>query len=147
MQYSIRDLNKEDLPQLLILIKEHAEYEKAFFSEEGKKERLEEAIFSVSPSLFCKVVVVDSKLSGYFTYTFDFSTWSAQAFLYLDCLYLAEKIRGNRIGEEILKILRTIAIKNACANIQWQTPSFNEAAIRFYLRNGAMAKEKIRFTL
>jgi RimJ/RimL family protein N-acetyltransferase len=31
--------------------------------------------------------------------------------------------------------------------VQWQTPSWNEGAIRFYDRLGARARAKTRFTL
>jgi RimJ/RimL family protein N-acetyltransferase len=32
-------------------------------------------------------------------------------------------------------------------HIEWQTPVFNERAIKFYERIGATSKEKLRFTL
>jgi hypothetical protein len=31
--------------------------------------------------------------------------------------------------------------------VQWQTPAWNEGAIRFYDRIGAVSKEKLRFFL
>ncbi|MFI0774554.1 GNAT family N-acetyltransferase [Streptomyces sp. NPDC021212] len=31
--------------------------------------------------------------------------------------------------------------------IQWNTPAWNEGAVRFYERLGAQAKEKLRYTL
>ena len=34
-----------------------------------------------------------------------------------------------------------------CANLQWQTPAWNEAAIRFYDRLGAGRLAKQRYTL
>jgi len=31
--------------------------------------------------------------------------------------------------------------------VQWQTPEFNAPAIAFYKKNGALSKDKVRFTL
>jgi len=62
-------------------------------------------------------------------------------------LYLEEDARGFGIGEAIIEKLKQIAIDKNCINIQWQTPKFNERAIKFYNRIGGTAKEKVRFSL
>jgi ribosomal protein S18 acetylase RimI-like enzyme len=41
--------------------------------------------------------------------------------------------------------LKAIAKERNCVNVQWQTPIFNERAIKFYHRIGATGKEKLRF--
>jgi GNAT superfamily N-acetyltransferase len=93
------------------------------------------------------IVESKSKVVGYASYTYDFSTRDASGFLYLDCLYLTPGLRGSGIGKVLLHKLKQIARSNSCMNIQWQTPDFNERAIKFYNNMGAIGKEKIRFTL
>jgi ribosomal protein S18 acetylase RimI-like enzyme len=83
---------------------------------------------------------------GYCSYTFDFSTWDARYFLHLDCLFIEEGFRGMSIGEKLITQVIFIAKQRKCVNVQWQTPIFNEGAIRFYKRIGATGKEKQRFT-
>jgi ribosomal protein S18 acetylase RimI-like enzyme len=145
MDYIIRQLEIEDLSNLVSLCKNHAEYEQATYTTTDKLELLKNAIFAKNPKLFCYVMDSQTGLAGYFSYTFDFSTWDAQTFLYLDCLYLEPNFRGLKIGEQVFEKLKQIGQENNCVNIQWQTPNFNERAIKFYNKIGATGKDKRRF--
>ncbi|CAD0001159.1 MULTISPECIES: GNAT family N-acetyltransferase [Flavobacterium] len=147
MEYSIRNCEIADLPKLVILCQKHAEFEKAEFSPKGKEQGLKNALFNENPKLFCLVVATKETIVGYTSFTFDFSTWDASCFLYMDCLFLEEEVRSFGIGEVLIEKLKEIGIKNNCINMQWQTPEFNTRAIKFYNRIGAKGKEKVRFTL
>jgi ribosomal protein S18 acetylase RimI-like enzyme len=147
MNFIIRNCKTEDLGKLVELCEKHALYEKAEYNSENKSEQLEKAVFSDNPKLYCKIVEIQNQIIGYFSYTFDFSTWDAQIFLHLDCIYIEEKFRSIGIGKKIIEDLKIISKENQCVNIQWQTPIFNEKAIKFYKRNGAIGKDKIRFFL
>ena len=146
MEYLVRDCKEEDLFILVKLCQKHADFEQAEYNPEGKEELLRNALFSNSKRLFCLVVEVDSKVVGYTSYTFDFSTWDAKQFLYMDCLYLEPDFRGYGIGENLIDKLKIIAQQENCVNMQWQTPVFNERAVKFYKRIAAAGKEKVRFT-
>jgi GNAT superfamily N-acetyltransferase len=145
MEYLIRDFQETDVDQLVILCAKHAAHEQVYFNPEGKASRLTKALSSKHPSLHCWVVVVKGQVAGYTSFTFDFSTWDANYYLHLDCIYLEEQIRGLGIGREILKRLLEIARQTKCVNLQWQTPVFNEQAIRFYEQVGATSLTKNRF--
>jgi ribosomal protein S18 acetylase RimI-like enzyme len=145
MEYIIRECTEKDLPELVELCGKHSVFEHANYDPTGKENLLKKAMFSDIPKLFCSVIEVNNKLQGYFSYTLDYSTWDAQIFLYLDCLYLEPEFRGQRIGEIVFEKLRKIAEQNNCLNIQWQTPIFNERAIKFYNRIGGTGKDKVRF--
>lgn len=146
MDYIIRPCEEKDLPELIELCEAHAIHEKAEYNPEGKLEGLKEAIFNTK-KLNCWMVEIDGKVEGFTTYTFDFSTWDAAPFLYMDCLFLNESCRGKGIGAEIMRKIRQIAKDNKCVNIQWQTPEFNVQAIKFYVGLGSVGKQKMRFFL
>lgn len=145
MEYIIRECEENDLTELVELCGKHSDFEQSIYNSTGKEILLKNAIFSDSPKLFCSVIESNNKLQGYFSYTFDYSTWDAQTFLYLDCLYLEPAFRGLRIGEIVFDKLKEIAKQNDCINIQWQTPIFNDRAIKFYNRIGGTGKDKMRF--
>ncbi|MEP6806092.1 MAG: GNAT family N-acetyltransferase [Flavobacterium sp.] len=147
MEYSIRNCEVSDLSQLVLLCKKHAEYEEANFFPEGKEEKLKEALFGKNPKLYCLVVAAKDTIIGYVSYTIDYSTWDAATFMYMDCLFLEEEVRSLGIGEILIDKLKQIGIEKNCINIQWQTPQFNERAIKFYNRIGAKGKDKVRFAL
>lgn len=146
MEYTIRSVRPGDLDVLLALIKEHAHYERSSFDPSVKRERLADAIFSAK-KLHCWVVESNKVVEGFVSFTFDYSTWDAADFIYMDCLYLREHLRGAGIGTQILQRLRVLATQKGFKNIQWQTPEFNESGIRFYEKNGAQSLRKVRFVL
>lgn len=147
MKYLIRDCEPKDVNTVIDLCQKHADYEKASFYPIGKEEKLTNALFGEYHQLFCLVVEVNGVIVGYASYTFDFSTWETAAFMYMDCLYLEEEARGFGIGEALIEKLKQIATAKNCINIQWQTPEFNERAIKFYHRIGGTGKNKVRFSL
>jgi GNAT superfamily N-acetyltransferase len=145
--YQIRAIRENEMDTLMLLIREHTTYEKVDYTDQNKKERLYQAIFEKPHKLTCWVVEFDGKISGFCSFTIDYSTWDAARYLYMDCLYLSEDIRGLGIGTDIISRLRQIAVDNNYCCLQWQTPVFNLPAIAFYHKIGASSKEKMRFTL
>ena len=145
--YLIREIQEDDLGDLIHLIEEHTAFEKAAYNAEGKKERLKKELFRTDSQLKCWVVEIDQAVNGFCSFTYDYSTWDAAFFIYMDCLYIRSSFRGLGIGSVILAKLRAQASAQQCVNVQWQTPDFNAPAIAFYKKNGALSKDKVRFTL
>lgn len=143
--YQIRFAEKADMPQIIALCAAHAAYEKSAYDPAGKEERLASALFGERPLLYCLVAEKAGKLLGYATYMYQYSTWDAEQYVYMDCLYLHDAYRSQGIGKELMLAIKETANSSGCQLIQWQTPDFNEGAIRFYQRMGAYAKAKERF--
>ncbi|WP_259066062.1 GNAT family N-acetyltransferase [Mucilaginibacter sp. X4EP1] len=145
--YLIREIKENDLDELMLLIEEHTAFEQAYYSSEGKKERLQKELFREDSQLKCWVIEIDDIVNGFCSFTYDYSTWDAAFFIYMDCLYIRSSFRGTGIGSVILGKLKALAAEKQCVNVQWQTPEFNAPAIAFYKKNGALSKDKVRFTL
>lgn len=143
----IRFVQNSDLQDLVRLCELHAIYEKSNYDSTNKKVQLSEHLFSVKRNLFCLVVEHHSNIIGYATYMRQFSTWEADFYIYMDCLFLTEKSRGLGIGEKLINRIKQEGQKLKCNQIQWQTPNFNKRAIKFYNRVGAKSKTKERFFL
>ncbi len=143
----IRPAVSNDVSEIIELCKLHAAYEKAEYNTSGKKEKLSASLFSDTPALFCLVVESDKNILGYATYMKQYSTWDACFYIYMDCLFIKEAYRGNRLGEKLVARIKEEAKLLNCDLIQWQTPEFNTRAIKFYYRIGATSKSKERFFL
>ena len=143
----IRFAEPNDLDGILSLCQAHAEFEKSEYNFEGKKEGLSKNLFQEHPTLYCLVVQKDNELVGYATYMPQFSTWDATFYLYMDCLFLTDGSRGFGIGEQLMDLIKKESVRLGCTHIQWQTPTFNIRAIKFYNRIGATSKDKGRFFL
>lgn len=142
---TIRDMQRKDLPILLKYCEAHARFEQSPFDPEGKMERWEQFFFDPSLSIRCWMLEYLGQVIGYTTFMPQFSTWDAEYYLYLDCLYLDEGFRGGGLGAQVMQALNDYAQRHHYAAIQWQTPSFNQGAITFYQRQGAESKPKQRF--
>ena len=143
----IRFAQKKDMPQLVALCKRHAEYEKAEYDPKNKVELLSEFIFGQNPLLTCLVAEQENSIVGYATCMKQFSTWDADFYIYLDCLYLEENVRGQGMGTLLMKKIKQFAKMENCSVIQWQTPSDNQKAIDFYQKIGGFSKTKERFRI
>ena len=146
-QAVIRPAARDDLPSLVQLCAEHALYEGAEFQNLENSSRLERAIFAAPPVLYAWVVTLPGTLVGYMTATLDFSTWGADFYVHLDCLYMQEPLRGQGVGLQLLRQLQQFARERGCRLIQWQTPADNTPGIRFYERIGARSLDKKRYFL
>lgn len=141
----IRFAEEKDLSSIIELCKAHAQYEKSSFKEENKIQLLSKYIFDPNSNIKCLIAESDTEIMGYATFFKQFSTWNAGYYMYVDCLFLKENARGNGTGKQIMELIRVLSKEQDCQIIQWQTPSFNTGAIKFYSRIGAERKNKERF--
>ena len=143
----IRKPEHNDMNQLVQLCSQHAKFEGADYSTTGKTLKLAKALLSDSPVLFCYVIELSGNLCGYVTASKEFSTWNADYFLHMDCLYLTQSARGKGLGQALMAKIQQLAADTQCTHIEWQTPIDNEQAIDFYHRRGASSKNKKRFIM
>lgn len=143
----IREIALSDLPQLIELCAEHAEFERMSYERQGKLDKLRRALAAKHPMLCGWVAESEGRLCGYATATIDFSTWCAEPFMHLDCLYVREAYRGHGVGRRLLQAVVEEARWRDIRELQWQTPDWNTDADRFYRRLGAVARAKLRYTL
>lgn len=144
---TIRPPKESEIEEIINLCAGHAAYEKSEYDPTGKVEQLTLHLFGDQPSLFCLLALIDDKIVGYATYMKQFSTWDAGHYIYMDCLYLNEEARGHGIGQKLIERIQLEGKNLGCSLIQWQTPSFNTRAIKFYERIGALGKSKERYFL
>ncbi len=145
--WRVRPAALDDLDGLVELCREHARYESAEFDPRGAVDRLRDAIFSRPVRLHAWVAASGDTLTGYATATAEFSTWAAREYLHMDCLFVCDGQRGAGIGAALLAAVVAHARKGGFAEIQWQTPIWNEDAARFYRSNGAVENIKRRYFL
>ncbi|MCU7372364.1 GNAT family N-acetyltransferase [Paucibacter sp. O1-1] len=135
-----------DAAVLAALCREHACYERlAPCNDDGFEARLAAAL--AAGRLQAWLAGRREEALGYASLTLDFATLSARPFAHLDCLYLRPAARGQGLGACLLHEVKQCAVALGCAELQWQTPDWNEAAVRFYLRAGATLRDKKRFAM
>jgi len=142
----LRDATTHDIEQLLDLCKAHADYEKAEFDSTLFLRNAEAII--VSDDFPCIWVVEhEGELIAYISFAKEFSTWRMAYYIHMDCIYIADTFRSYGLGEWMIKSMTASLAGESFSEVQWQTPEFNEGAIRFYNRIGACGKNKVRYFL
>src|SRR4051812_33569338 len=97
----IRKGTKQDLPALLQLIYELAEFEKAPDAVTNTVADMEKDGFGDKPVFEFYVAELDGVIVGVALYFTKYSTWKGKG-LYLDDLIVTEKHRGKGIGKMLL---------------------------------------------
>ena len=145
----IRHAGRSDLPRVAELAAQHAEYERAAPPVPDLADRLAALLFDdPAPRLCCLVAELpDGEIVGYATCAPELSTWDGREYLHMDCLFLTPGHRGLGLGALLVKAVTEQARALGLPEVQWQTPRWNEDAIRFYARLGAQGKDKRRFSL
>ncbi|MGK3944860.1 GNAT family N-acetyltransferase [Streptomyces caeruleatus] len=145
----VRHAVRADLPAVAELAARHAEYERAAPPPRDLPDRLAALLFDPpAHRLRCLVAELpDGDLAGYATCAPELSTWRGLEYLHMDCLFLLPEHRGLGIGVLLVDAVVAEARALGLQEVQWQTPTWNDGAMRFYDRLGARAGQKVRYSL
>jgi GNAT superfamily N-acetyltransferase len=135
----IRAAKVEEVPIILNLIKDLAEYEKAPHQVEANESDLIETIFAENPKVFCDVVEVDGEIVGMAIWFLNYSTWQGKHGIYLEDLFVKPEFRGRGYGKALLQHLAAICNERGYGRFQWWVLDWNSPAIEFYRALGAEA--------
>ncbi len=136
MNFIIRNATKDDMPQVLNLIKELAIFEKEAQAVEVTVRDLQKDGFGKNPSFHCFVAEVSGNIQGMALVYQRYSTWKGKA-IHLEDLIVNETMRGIGMGtallDEVVKYGHYLGVKR----INWEVLDWNEPAIIFYEKKGA----------
>lgn len=139
MNYTIREAKREDMPQVLKLIKELAAYENASSEVEIGLKELEEEGFD-HQNFKCFVADVEGKIEGMALVYFRFSTWKGRT-VHLEDLIVRESMRGTGLGGALYQKVVEYGYENGVKRVEWVVSEGNKNAIEFYENTGADIKK------
>lgn len=138
----IRQAVVSDVPIILQLIKDLAEYEKALDEVEATVETITETMFGENPLVHCDLVEHDGKVVGFAVWFLNYSTWQAKHGLYLEDLFVQPAFRGFGYGAALLSHLAAKCVANDWGRFQWWVLDWNTPSIEFYKSKGAVAMDE-----
>jgi GNAT superfamily N-acetyltransferase len=127
-----------DVPLILQFIRELAEYEKLLDRVTTTEELLRETLFGTRPAAEVLLAYETDEPVGFAIYFFNYSTFMGRPGLYLEDLFVRPSVRGQGFGRALLAHLAQIAIERNCGRMEWAVLDWNEPAIGFYKRLGAV---------
>ncbi len=146
----IRPARPDDVPVILRLVRELAEYEKALDEVEMTPEQLAAALFpgEGAPATFAHVAEVDGEVVGTALWFLSFSTWTGTHGIWLEDLYVSPAHRGLGLGQELLRTLAGVCVERGYQRLEWWVLDWNAPSIGFYESIGALAQDEwTRFRL
>ncbi|MBX3358223.1 MAG: GNAT family N-acetyltransferase [Phycisphaeraceae bacterium] len=148
---SIRAATPADVPEILALIRELAEYEKAPEQAVATEGDLRRHLFGNSfddwqgvsnvpksgPVAECLIGEIDSVPQGLALFYANFSTWVGKPGIYLEDLFVRPAARGRGLGKALFVEVASIAAARGCQRLEWSVLDWNTPAIDFYRALGA----------
>ena len=138
MGFVIRPAAEDDVPLVLSLIRELAEYEQMADQVVATEADVHRALFGAPPYAEAVIAALGQTPVGFALFFHSFSTFLAKPGLYLEDLYVKEEFRGRGFGRQLLVHLARIATSRGCGRFEWSVLDWNEVAIRSYRRAGAV---------
>lgn len=141
----IRDAQPDDVPAIVALVRDLAEYEKEPDAVEATDEHFHEALFPADPaSARSHALVAETvdeqgrgQIVGMAVWYVTFSTWTGRHGIWLEDLFVRPEQRGSGLGTALLARLASIAVARGYRRLEWWVLRWNEPSIAFYHALGA----------
>ena len=134
---TIRPAAAADVPRIVELIRELAEYERSLDQVTATEDDLRAALFAAQPAVFVHVAVAGGPVVGFALWFLNFSTWLGRPGIYLEDLYVTPAMRGRGIGKALLAELAATCVRRGYGRLEWWVLDWNAPAIGFYRSIGA----------
>jgi GNAT superfamily N-acetyltransferase len=134
---TVRPARVEDVPTLLGLFKELAEYEHLEHELHATEEQLSEALFGARPAAEALIAERDGEALGYALFFPTFSSFLASTGVWLEDLFVRPSNRGEGVGRALLSAVAACVRERGGERLEWAALDWNELALGFYRRIGA----------
>jgi GNAT superfamily N-acetyltransferase len=133
----IRPAEPRDVPVLLDLFGELAEYERLTHELRATEPGLRAALFDPSPVAEALIAERDGAVLGYALYFATFSSFLTSTGIWLEDLFVRPACRGEGVGRALLAAVAAIVRERGGERLEWAALDWNELALGFYRRMGA----------
>ena len=138
----IRPVEPADVPAVVGLVHQLADYERAADACHLSDRQLQAALFGDRPALFGHVAVVEGEVVGFALWFLNFSTWRGVHGIYLEDLFVLPAHRGTGLGRALLGRLAQECVARGYARLEWAVLDWNEPSIGFYRSLGAVSQDE-----
>lgn len=142
MSLLIRNAVREDAALILRFIRALAVYEKLEDSVVADEEKIRRTLFGDKPYAEVLIAEWNGEPAGFALFFHNYSTFLAKPGIYLEDLFVDPVFRGKGIGKALLSSLARIAVDRDCGRLEWSVLDWNEPAIGFYKKLGAVPMDE-----
>jgi GNAT superfamily N-acetyltransferase len=139
----LRPARPADVPTLLELIRELADYERLLDQVDATPDALAAALFGAAPRVFSDLAEWHDgdgvATAGFALWFYNFSTFRGRHGIYLEDLFVRPAFRGRGIGKALLSNLARRCVDEGLTRLEWSVLDWNKPARDFYESLGARA--------
>jgi GNAT superfamily N-acetyltransferase len=139
---NLRPATPADIPEILALIRELADYEREPASAIATHADLLRDGFTEPRRFHCLMAEFNGAIAGFALYFFNYSTWRGHAGIYLEDLFVRPALRGKGIGKALIAAVAAVAVAKGCPRLDWAVLNWNTPAIDFYTSIGAQPQSE-----
>lgn len=136
--FAIRIAEPADAEVIYAFIKELAEYEKLAHEVTATRDQIAESLFGARAYAEVLLAERDGEPVGFALFFHNYSTFRGAPGIYLEDLFVKPEYRGQGLGRALFQALAKLAVQRGCARMDWAVLDWNEPAIGFYRRLGAI---------
>ena len=139
--FIIRRAEERDAALLLDFIRRLADYEKRLQEVVATEEDIKSVVFErkIAEALIAEHM---GKPAGFAIFFYNFSTFLGKPGIYIEDLFVSPEFRGKGLGKLIFSFIAKLAIQRNCGRVEWTVLTWNEPAINFYKKIGALPKDE-----
>ena len=136
--FNIRAAEPDDVPDIFVLIKELADYERLLDKVVATEEQLGETLFGENSKVDVLLAYDENQVLGFALYFQTYSTFLGRSGIYLEDLFVREFARGKGVGQALLQRIAKYTVEIGGGRLEWSVLDWNESAINFYKKIGAV---------
>ncbi len=137
----IRSATTEDVSLIFSFIQKKSEFDRSIGAFSGalqvSEAKIHKTLFGIIPFSYVLFAEVAANEVGFALYGFRYSSFAGQPSIWLDDLYVDDKMRSQGAGTALMAQLAQIAKENDCTHLAWNADARNIGGLRFYARLGA----------
>jgi len=136
--FEIRPATEADLTAILAFIRKLADYERLSQEVVATEELLRETLFGNRRTAEVAIGYLETKPIGFVLFFHNYSTFLGRPGLYIEDLFVDEVYRRRGYGRRLLLHVAGLAKERGCGRLEWSVLDWNEPAINFYKKLGAV---------
>ena len=141
VNFTIRAAQESDSALLLDFIRRLADYEKRPAEVTAKEEDIRSVVFDKK---IAEAIIAEynGNPAGFAIFLYNFSTFLGKPGIYIEDLFVNPEFRGKGLGKQLFSYIAQLAATRGCGRVEWTVLTWNEPAINFYKKIGAVPKNE-----
>lgn len=136
--FQIKSATESDVSVILSFVKKLARYEQLLHEVVATEDLLRETLFGKRRTTEVAIGYLETKPVGFVLFFHNYSTFLGKPGLYIEDLFVDEDYRRRGYGRALLLHVARLAKQRGCGRLEWSVLDWNQPAIDFYKKLGAL---------